>query len=216
MTARRRGRVTPHTRGRPFSYPWPMRIVAGTYRGRRLAAPRGRDVRPTSDRVREAVFSILGDLEGACVLDLFAGTGAMGLEALSRGAVHATFVEIDRQAHDVVRRNIDATVSGDDGATELVKGDAARVARSLALAERRFDLVIFDPPYDRSEELVRDLAGTVQRLCHPHTRVVVELSRRHEALIDEAVSGWDCELLTKRTYGDTTIAVLAGPAGDDQ
>src|SRR5688500_13031093 len=99
-----------------------MRIVAGNFRGRRLAAPRGRDVRPTSDRVRAALFSILGDVEGASVLDLFAGTGAMGLEAVSRGAVHATFVEIDRQAMDVVRRNVDATVSGDGVTTKLVKG----------------------------------------------------------------------------------------------
>ncbi|MCW2949305.1 MAG: rsmD, partial [Thermoleophilia bacterium] len=123
-----------------------MRIVAGEFRGRRLAAVRGADVRPTSDRVREAVFSILGDIEGACVLDLFAGTGAMGLEALSRGSSEATFVEIDRQAHEVVRRNIDATVSGDTRRTTLIKGDAERVVRSLALAGERFDLVFFDPP----------------------------------------------------------------------
>jgi 16S rRNA (guanine966-N2)-methyltransferase len=123
-----------------------MRIVAGTYRGRRLAAPRGRDVRPTADRVREALFSILGPIDGLVVLDLFAGTGAMGLEALSRGAASATFVEIDRQAHEVVRRNIDATIAGERRDTDLIKGDAARVVRSLALAGRRFDLVFFDPP----------------------------------------------------------------------
>src|SRR6187402_501505 len=101
-----------------------MRIVAGTFRGRRLAAPRGRDVRPTSDRVREALFSMLGPLDGLEVLDLFAGTGAMGLEALSCDAAFATFVEIDRQAHEVVRRNVDAIVSGDRESAEVIKGDA--------------------------------------------------------------------------------------------
>lgn len=172
-------------------------------------------MRPTSDRVREAVFNILGDVEGACVLDLFAGTGAMGLEALSRGAVQATFVEVDRQALDVVRRNIDATVSGDGASAELIKGDAGRVARSLALAGRRFDLVIFDPPYERTADMVNDLGTALPDLCHPDSRIVLELATRHEALIDDAAGAWGREVRTRRTYGDTAIAVLGpGPAGD--
>ncbi|MCW2924841.1 MAG: methyltransferase [Thermoleophilia bacterium] len=185
-----------------------MRIVAGTFRGRRLAAPRGRDVRPTADRVREALFSILGDVHGLCVLDLFAGTGAMGLEALSRGASEATFVEIDRQAHEVVRRNIDATVSGDTQRTDLVKGDATRVVRSFALAGRRFDIVFFDPPYDRTAELVEDTRRSLPTVCAPDARIVLEVATRHRELIAGAAEGWGAELELERAYGDTVVAVL--------
>ena len=85
-----------------------MRVVAGEYGGRRLQAPRGRDTRPTADRVREALFSILGDVRGARVLDLFAGSGALGIEALSRGAESAVFVERDHAAVAAIRRNLDA------------------------------------------------------------------------------------------------------------
>lgn len=186
-----------------------MRIVAGTFRGRRLAAPRGRDVRPTADRVREALFSILGDIHGLDVLDLFAGTGAMGLEALSRGARAATFVEIDRQAHEVVRRNIDATIT--DGAqdhVDLIKGDAVRVVRSLALADSRFDLVFFDPPYDQTAELVASMRDTLPTICAPGARVVVEVATRHRNVIAEAAAGWAADLDLERAYGDTVVGIL--------
>lgn len=184
-----------------------MRIVSGNFRGRRLAAPRGRDVRPTADRVREALFSILGSVEGEVVLDLFAGTGALGLEALSRGAGAATFVEIDRQAHEVVRRNIDATITNDHH-TDLIKGDAVRVVRSLALAERRFDLVFFDPPYDRTAELVREMSDTLPTVCAHDARVVVEVATRHREVIADAARAWGAELEVERAYGDTVVAIL--------
>ena len=186
-----------------------MRIVAGAFKGRRLAAPRGSDVRPTADRVREAVFSMLGPVDGDVVLDLFAGTGALGLEALSRGAGGATFVEIDRQAHEVVRRNIDATVTGDRHAIDLVKGDAARVVRSLALADRRFDLVFFDPPYDRTADLVAATVDSLPTVCSTDARIVLEVATRHRDVVAQAVAGWDAELLTERTYGDTVVAICA-------
>jgi 16S rRNA (guanine966-N2)-methyltransferase len=185
-----------------------MRIVAGTFRGRRLAAPRGRDVRPTADRVREAVFSILASVEGDDVLDLFAGTGAMGLEALSRGARAATFVEIDRQAHEVVRRNIDATVSDGDHLVDLVKGDAVRVVRSLALAERRFDLVFFDPPYEQTAQLVDDMRESLPTVCAPGARVVVEVATRHRDVLAHAAAGWAAELELERAYGDTVVGLM--------
>ena len=186
-----------------------MRIVAGTFKGRRLAAPRGRDVRPTADRVREAVFSILGPMEGSIVLDLFAGTGAMGLESLSRGASGATFVELDRQAHEVVRRNIDATITGERDHVDLIKGDAVRVVRSLALAERRFDLVFFDPPYDRTAELVRDTAGSLPTIVAPGARIVLEVATRHRDVIADAASGWGADVELERAYGDTVVGVLS-------
>jgi 16S rRNA (guanine966-N2)-methyltransferase len=186
-----------------------MRIVAGTFRGRRLAAPRGRDVRPTSDRVREALFSILGDIDGLEVLDLFAGTGALGLEALSRRASRATFVEIDRQAYEVVRRNVDAIVTdGPDAATEVIKGDAPRIVRSLALAGRRFDLVFFDPPYEQTGDLVEAVRESLPTICAPGARVVVELSVRHSDVIASAALGWQAEVELEREYGDTVVAIL--------
>ena len=166
-------------------------------------------MRPTADRVREALFSILGDVEGLMVLDLFAGTGAMGLEALSRGAASATFVEIDRQAHEIVRRNIDATVSGSEHHTDLIKGDATRVVRSLALAERRFDLLFFDPPYDRTAELVEETRRSLPTVCAPDARVVLEVSTRHRDVIAAAAEGWHADIELERAYGDTVVAVLA-------
>lgn len=194
-----------------------MRIVAGTFRGRRLAAPRGRDVRPTADRVREALFSILGDIQGLEVLDLFAGTGAMGLEALSRGAATATFVELDRQAHEVVRRNIDATVTGDRSHVELIKGEASRVVRSLALADRRFDLVFFDPPYDSTAELVDATRTTLPTICATPARVVLEVATRHRDVIASAAEGWGGEVELERAYGDTVVGIIAldGRRADD-
>ncbi len=194
-----------------------MRIVAGTFKGRRLAAPRGRDVRPTADRVREALFSILGSVEGDVVLDLFAGTGALGLEALSRGAGSATFVELDRAAHEVVRRNIDATITDRSHPTDLIKGDAARVVRSLALAGKRFDLVFFDPPYDRTAELVDEVADSLPTICAPSARVIVEVSARHVDVIAAAAARWNAELQVERAYGDTVVGVLVvhGQAPDD-
>src|SRR3954468_19185417 len=118
-----------------------MRIIAGAHRGRRIAAPKGRDTRPTSDRVRENAFNLIGPVDDAEVLDLFAGSGAMGLEALSRGAARATFVDVDRDACRVIDANLDklglrATVLCQDA------------LRTLAQETRRYDLVLCDPPYD--------------------------------------------------------------------
>src|SRR2546421_7391552 len=118
-----------------------MRIIAGTHRGHRIAAPKGRDTRPTSDRVRENAFNLIGPVDDADVLDLFAGSGAMGLEALSRGAASATFVESDREACRTINANLDklklkATVLCQDA------------VRAVAQERRAYDLVLCDPPYD--------------------------------------------------------------------
>ena len=185
-----------------------MRIVAGAFRGRRLAAVRGSDVRPTSDKVREAVFSILADVEGEVVLDLFAGTGALGLEALSRGAASATFVEQDRAALEVVHRNIDATVTDGRHAATVVKGDAPRVVRSLALAGDRFDLVFFDPPYEHTKDLVAATADDLPTVLAPDARIVLELASRHAGIAAEAARGWGAEVELERSWGDTAVAIL--------
>jgi 16S rRNA (guanine966-N2)-methyltransferase len=118
-----------------------LRIIAGTHRGHRIAAPRGRATRPTSDRVRENAFNLIGPVDGAEVLDLFAGSGALGLEALSRGAAHATFVESDREACRVIGANLaKLALRG-----TVVCGDALR---AIAQERRRYDLVLCDPPYE--------------------------------------------------------------------
>ena len=118
-----------------------MRIIAGTHRGHRIAAPKGRETRPTSDRVRENAFNLIGPVDGADVLDLFAGSGALGLEALSRGAATCTFVDSDRDACRTIDANLDklklrATVLCQDA------------ARALSNEHRSFDLILCDPPYD--------------------------------------------------------------------
>jgi 16S rRNA (guanine966-N2)-methyltransferase len=121
-----------------------MRIVAGQWRGRKIEAPPGRDVRPTLDRVREAWMSILQkDIPGSTVLDLFAGSGALGLEALSRGASHADFIETGAKALTVLRRNIEVLDPGDKAHVRRV--DAVRFASSLD--EKAYDLAFADPPY---------------------------------------------------------------------
>jgi 16S rRNA (guanine966-N2)-methyltransferase len=122
-----------------------MRVVAGSAGGLRLVAPAGQQTRPTSDRVREATFNALGSLgaiEGAAVLDLFAGSGAMGIEALSRGAARATFVDADERARRAVRENLERTHLADRAT--VVASDAAAF---LASSTERFDLAVLDPPY---------------------------------------------------------------------
>jgi 16S rRNA (guanine966-N2)-methyltransferase len=124
-----------------------VRVVAGEARGRRLVTPSGRDTRPTTDRVREAVFNALGSLaavEGATVVDLFAGSGALGIEALSRGAAHVTFVEPDRSARAAVTANLAATGLGDRAEVVAATAEAWLAGRHAA---RPVDVALLDPPY---------------------------------------------------------------------
>ena len=145
-----------------------MRIVGGSRRGARIFAPKGRDTRPTSDRVREAAFGILGAVDDLAVLDLFAGSGALGLEALSRGAASATFVESDPAALEAIERNL--------AKLEL---EGARVVRSdvvkhLAGTTDRYDLVFLDPPYEMVESLRMPLAEHLPRVLAEGGFVVFE------------------------------------------
>jgi len=154
-----------------------VRIVAGSAKGRRLASPAGA-TRPTSDRAREALFNsltLLVDLDGARVLDLFAGTGAVGLEALSRGAVEAVFVESDRNAADVLRRNIEAV--GLPGARVVKRPVAAFLAAPPLVP---FDLVFTDPPYALDEDAVAEILDTLAdgKWLTDEAVVVVERSAR--------------------------------------
>jgi 16S rRNA (guanine966-N2)-methyltransferase len=170
-----------------------MRVVAGEFRGRRLAAPRGVRTRPTADRVREALFSMLNDVSGARVLDLYAGSGALGIEALSRGASSATFVESDPGAVAVIQRNLDAL--GADA--EVRRQD---VVRFLYEREGPFDLVFCDPPYDLAPSPADALAARLPALTHKNARIVTESDKRRPLELPFPV-------LRERTYGDTRIAI---------
>jgi 16S rRNA (guanine966-N2)-methyltransferase len=170
-----------------------VRIIAGSHRGQAIAAPSGRGTRPTSDRVRENVFNILGPVDDAVVLDLYAGSGALGLEALSRGAVQAVFVERDAEAVRVIERNLDKLrLRG-----TVLRQDAVAV---LAAEKRKYDLVFLDPPYDMYSDLEPQLNRYVPRVLSEHGVVVVETdARTHPALaLDER---------TSRKYGSVRITV---------
>jgi 16S rRNA (guanine966-N2)-methyltransferase len=173
-----------------------VRVVAGRFGGRVLAAPRGRSTRPTSDRVREALFSILGELQGSRVLDLFAGSGALGIEALSRGAVDAVFVDSSAAAVAAVRRNLIAL--GID--CEVRRQDALVYLRGASRDARVYDLVFLDPPYRHAGALGPELSAALGPVLAPDARVVAETDRRAPLELDLA-------RLDERRYGDTLIRI---------
>jgi 16S rRNA (guanine966-N2)-methyltransferase len=174
-----------------------LRVVAGSARGRRLTTPAGHEVRPTSDRVREAVFNALGSLDavvGARVVDLFAGSGALGIEALSRGADHAVFVDTSPRALEVVRENVAAC--GMEDRAQVVRADAVGHLRSTV---EPVDLVLADPPYafDGWPELLAQAAAVA-----PRGLVVVESDRPVAAVAPASV-------LRERRYGGTVVTIIS-------
>jgi 16S rRNA (guanine966-N2)-methyltransferase len=173
-----------------------VRVVAGAYRGRRIEAPQGRATRPTSDRVREALFSILGPIEGVRVLDLFAGSGALGIEALSRGAAEAVFVDSDARAVATVRRNLHAL--GADAA--VYRRDAFAW---LGAASGAFDLVFADPPYSSASRTAGRLSELLPPLLTDISLTVTESDKRDPLLLA-------MPLIDERIYGDTRIAIHRG------
>jgi 16S rRNA (guanine966-N2)-methyltransferase len=180
-----------------------VRIIGGRFGRRPIDAPPGRDTRPTTDRVREALFSLLCarlDLDGARVADLFAGSGALGLEALSRGAAHATFVERHGPALAVARRNAAALGVLDDAA--LVRADALAW---LARTTDTFDVVFADPPYDLAR--LAEIPALAQPRLRPDGLLVLEHDVRHDFAHAPG-------LLDVRTYGRTVLSLFASPADD--
>lgn len=175
-----------------------MRIIAGSRKGARIAAPKGLDTRPTGDRVREAVFNLLGPVDGAEVLDLYAGSGAMGLEALSRGAARATFVEADRAAAATILRNLDKL---DIGPATVVREDAARKLAADATGGRRYDLVLIDPPYAMLPRILPTLAAHLPAVVAPGGVVVVESDSRLEPELP-------LPLRTSRRYGSARVTLF--------
>jgi 16S rRNA (guanine966-N2)-methyltransferase len=170
-----------------------LRVVAGSFKGRRLSAPRGTRTRPTADRVREALFSMLGDVRDARVLDLYAGSGALGIEALSRGAASAVFVERDAGAVAAIERNLAAV----GVQATVLRRD---VVRFLGAEDGAFDLVFCDPPYDSAGRLAGLLAERLPALTAEDARIVTESDKRNPLVLP-------FPLLVERAYGDTRIAI---------
>ena len=187
-----------------------VRVVAGEFKGRPLRAPRGMRTRPTADRVREALFSMLGEVSGARVLDLYAGSGALGIEALSRGAASALFVERDRRAAAALDGNLRSL--GLDGVRRQAPPThraRARVRRQdalrfLARAEGTFDLIFCDPPYDCVPRIAGPLSERLPALLAEGARIVTESDKRMPLELP-------FPLLVERSYGDTRIAIHAFP-----
>jgi 16S rRNA (guanine966-N2)-methyltransferase len=173
-----------------------MRVISGRLGGRRLAAPPGQATRPTSDRVREALFSILGDVTGLRVLDLFAGSGALAIEALSRGAAEATLVETAPGAIAVVRRNLDAL----ELTAEVRRQSATAFLGTARNDGRQYDLIFLDPPYRRASELGPVLSAMIPAVLAPAGRLVSESDRRSPLDLD-------LPLVDERRYGDTLIRI---------
>ena len=174
-----------------------MRIIAGKHRGRRIVAPKGGHTRPTGDRVREALFNLVGPVDDASVLDLFAGSGALGLEALSRGARRCVFAETEAAACRAIRQNLESL--GLTGALVLQR-DAVAVIREEGSGGRRHDLVLLDPPYRLAERLGRELSEALPAVLAPSALVVSESDRR-------APLPLDLPLRDERRYGDTLIRI---------
>jgi 16S rRNA (guanine966-N2)-methyltransferase len=175
------------------------RIIAGAYGGRRIETPKGDGTRPTSDRVREAMFSSiqseLGGFDGVRVLDLYAGSGALGLEAMSRGAEFGQFVESDQRAAAVIKRNISKL-----GANASVTRATVTAYLERPHDDREFDLVFLDPPYAVTTDQVQGVIRNLSALIEPDALIVVERSSRDPFTWPEGVEG-----LRDKAYGETRV-----------
>lgn len=180
-----------------------MRIISGISRGRRLATVKGRSLRPTSDRVKESIFNILGkEMEAQNVLDLFSGTGNLGIEALSRGAKRAVFVERARDALRMIQKNLFQCGFSDQA--EIIPKEVNRAIGILEAKGESFDLILMDPPYEKGW-----VERTLLKLCchtiyHEGSILVIEHGRREP--LPQKTGRW--RLIKQRMIGDTTISIL--------
>ncbi|HYY02395.1 MAG TPA: 16S rRNA (guanine(966)-N(2))-methyltransferase RsmD [Gaiellaceae bacterium] len=173
-----------------------MRIIAGERRGAAIFAPKGRDTRPTSDRVRENTFNLIGPVDGATVLDLYAGSGALGLEALSRGAASVVFVETDRSALRAIERNLDKLrLTG----ARVVPHDVTAVLTQETAAGRKYDLVLVDPPYEMTDYTT--LARYLPHVLADDGVLVFETDARTEPQLPLSVR-------KNRVYGGTRVTLF--------
>ncbi len=175
-----------------------MRIISGTHKGRTLHGPKSDRIRPAIDKVKQAIFNILGDVSGLQVLDLFAGTGSVGIEALSRGATHATFVDQLPEALQLIKKNLEMCQL-------LHRAKIVKVGVQNFEPLQSYDLIFVDPPYDKSivTPTLRQIAS--QKILAPNGFIIVEHSPRE---LPEEVSG--LELIDQRKYGQTLVSFLKG------
>ena len=186
-----------------------MRIIGGTSKGRKLITPKRYSIRPTSDRVKESLFNILGgEIEGKVVLDLFAGTGNLGIEALSRGAMRVIFVEKGRQALRLIQSNLNQFGLADR--SDIIPKDVSRAIGILKQRDECFDLILMDPPYEK---------GLIQRtlmkldthpIYHTGSMLVIEHNRREP--LPRILYGWN--LIRQQKIGDTLLSFLTLPLGE--
>ena len=180
-----------------------MRVIAGRLRGRPLHAPKGAATRPTSDRVREALFAVLGDLRGARVADLYAGSGALGIEALSREAAHVVFVDAAGAAVECILGNLRRL---DLASSATVVRTRMERARAPLLRHHPYDLVLCDPPWTQMEAAVTCLRRLpIDALLEPGSRVVLEHSARGP---EPSMTGTGLQLSQRRVWGDTAASVF--------
>ncbi|MBF0492256.1 MAG: 16S rRNA (guanine(966)-N(2))-methyltransferase RsmD [Deltaproteobacteria bacterium] len=182
-----------------------MRVISGLAKGRKLFSPTTLKVRPATDKVKEAIFNILGDLEGVKVLDLFAGTGSVGIEALSRAAAHCSFVEADRNIAAYIEKNLEHCRLKESG--QVIKMLVNKAIPFLEKKGGKFDLIFIDPPYDKnllnpSLELLQHHSS----ILTPHTLIVCEHSGRELPKAQEKL-----EINDQRKYGQTYITFLKLP-----
>jgi 16S rRNA (guanine966-N2)-methyltransferase len=184
-----------------------MRIISGTCKGKKLLPLRSQGIRPTSDRVKESTFNILcGKIDGKHVLDLFAGTGNLGIEALSRGAVRAVFVEKEKSFVDLIKKNL--YHCGFDERFYIITGEVERAVRLLHRKGEVFDLIFMDPPYGRGYVQKTLEILHAQPLHHKDSILVIEHDRRET--LSESMEGWT--LARKRQFGDTVVSFIT-PSG---
>ena len=180
-----------------------MRIISGVSKGRRLLTPRKPSIRPTSDRVKESIFNILGrEVQDKVVLDLFAGTGNLGIEALSRGAKRALFVEKDRQAVRLIKKNL--LQCGMEERSKILSTDVNRAIAILSQQGESFDLILMDPPYEKGliEKTLFKL--TSKRIYQEDSILMIEHDRREP--LPHTIANWS--LVRQRRIGDTVISFL--------
>ncbi|MBO8162380.1 MAG: 16S rRNA (guanine(966)-N(2))-methyltransferase RsmD [Brevibacillus sp.] len=179
-----------------------MRVIAGEYRGRPLTAVPGKGTRPTTDKVKESVFNIIGPyFDGGWVLDLYAGTGGLAIEALSRGIERAVLIDIDPKAIAVIKKNLSSL--GLSRRAEVYRNDAVRALRALAKRKLPFNVVMLDPPYAQ-QKIAEDIARMVEYgLLAANAWVVAE----HDASVSLPRRLAGCELERTATYGDTGISI---------
>ena len=188
---------------------WNMRIIGGSARGRSITAPAGSKTRPTQDYVRESLFNIIRwDVQDARVLDLFAGTGALSLEALSRGAKQAVLIDMDRDACNAIKKNMESTRLGDQ--CRLVSRDYRQAMDALAREGEKFDVVFIDPPYKMENTGEMCAALYDKGLLSDAFLIVVEHRRGMAPLLDLRFEAFDL-----RKYGDTEITFVRNAAREE-